>query len=70
MIIFVHFYFPFSVHCYIIIYSPLCNESMDIAEDRRMMYTDNKSDSKDKISKMIMVHKDCMKIQNYKERLA
>lgn len=51
-------------------YCPLCNESMDIAEDRRMMYTDNKSDSKDKISKMIMVHKDCMKIQNYKERLA
>lgn len=51
-------------------YCPLCNESMDIAEDRRMMYTYNKSDSKDKISKMIMVHKDCMKIQNYKERLA
>jgi hypothetical protein len=23
MIIFVHFYFPFSVHCYIIIYSVL-----------------------------------------------
>ena len=23
MIIFVHFYFPFSVHCYIIIYKPL-----------------------------------------------
>ena len=22
MIIFVHFYFPFSVHCYIIIYTP------------------------------------------------
>ena len=51
-------------------YCPLCNESMDIAEDRRMMYTDNKSDSKNKISNMIMVHKDCMKIQCYQGRLA
>lgn len=52
------------------VYCPICKELMDIAEDRRMMYINDNLNSKDKINKMIMVHKNCMKIQIKKERLA
>mgnify|MGYP004700347883 CR=1 FL=1 len=30
MIIFVHFYFPFSVHCYIIIYNPEFYKQLEV----------------------------------------
>ena len=41
MIIFVHFYFPFSVHCYIIIYNNE-NESLKIQKEAMFEYIKEK----------------------------
>lgn len=41
----------------------ICNEMMDIAEDRRMMYLNNNLSKKDSIDNIIMAHKSCIKKQ-------